>query len=44
MNETELREYLSTLTREQMTEMVVVIMENEERMRKELDEIKGIIR
>jgi len=44
MNEKELRAYLAELTTAQKDEMIVNMLENERIMRKELDELKGIIR
>ena len=44
MNENELRDYLTTLTTDQMVEMIVQMVANEADMRKELDSLNKIIR
>ena len=44
MNETELREYLATLTAEQVIDVAVELHADAVRLREELDEATGVIR
>ena len=44
MNEQQLRDYLATLDRAQIVEVAVNLLADAVRLRKELDEAKGVIR
>jgi hypothetical protein len=44
MNEEEQRKFFETHTKDQLIEFLVSVLENETKLRKELDKIKGIIR
>lgn len=44
MNETELRDYLKTLTVEQIINVAVALHEDAVRLREELDKERGVIR
>jgi hypothetical protein len=44
MNKTEMKALLSDLTKEQLVRALINTLENEAKLREELDKIKGIIR
>ena len=44
MNEKETRDYLETLTKDQVIEFTLSVLENEKALREKLDKIQGITR
>lgn len=44
MNETEQREYFTSLTKEQITEILIATLANEKELREALDKSQGVIR